>query len=148
VINVYWEDEEYTIICYDFHGDWTWLDLYQARDQVLLMLQTVAHRTDIILYLDNSGQLPDNILLHVKSIAENKQTHVGKIVAVTTDPFLETLHTIGSKFNQCIKDYFIMATSLAHAHAIIVDLRQKDVNIGVSGQSSPALNQSINPETP
>ncbi|NWF70546.1 MAG: hypothetical protein HXY40_15770 [Chloroflexi bacterium] len=48
-VQVYWEDNEQTLLRYDFVGKWTWSDLYNALALGLKMEMLVTNRVDVLI---------------------------------------------------------------------------------------------------
>ena len=60
-VQVYWENPEQTLICYEFSGVWNHEDLYQAYACARSMELSVKHRVDVmILGLNNHQMITTN----------------------------------------------------------------------------------------
>lgn len=79
-INIVWDNTEKTTMRYDFEGGWTWEEFYPAMQQGVEMRQEVTHTVNIIVNLEKSLRIPNNVLTHLKRLATNDRGNRGMIV--------------------------------------------------------------------
>ena len=120
-VKVYWENDEKTIIRYDFEGHWTWDDLYPEYDRAIKMEKSVDHCVDVILDMRESQSIPLSAITHVRSIAGKQPDNVGLSVLVTTNRAILTLYNVGMKIDKNIAKYFAAASTIEEAYALIAE---------------------------
>lgn len=123
-IEVFWDNDERTIIYMLFEGRWTWDDFYAADKQVIELEKDGADRVDVIVDLRQSAGLPPNTLLHVKNIADKQSEKIGLNVLVTPSPLIHSLYHVGARFYSRIGQYFCIADTPEDARRIIDETRQ------------------------
>lgn len=92
-IVVHWDDEEQSIIRWEFGEKWSWDDFYAAFDQSLQMAQTVDHRIDVIPDLTRSTWVPPNALTNFNRIQRQMPSNTHLIVITGGSRFDNTLIT-------------------------------------------------------
>lgn len=122
-IEVYWEDEEQTIVRYDFKGHWTWDEFYPVLEKALEMERAKPYRVDVILDMRKNEVVPANVLTHLKSIADHQPDNIGISVFVSENRFLLSLFSVGTRFYSRIGHYFRVVSSIEEAHQMIRDAR-------------------------
>ena len=55
--NYRWDDEEKTMIYVEGVGSWTWDEFHQTTDEIVVMMQGVSHRVDLII-MGSVGSAP------------------------------------------------------------------------------------------
>jgi hypothetical protein len=83
--DVYWLDEEHSIVRIDIHGEVTWEAWYHAIDETVAKINEVPHRVDLI-YVDQVGFPKGNPLPHMKASIErlSAQPNLGISVTVSS----------------------------------------------------------------
>ena len=61
-VNVVWDNNNYTVIRYDFEHPWKLEDYYLAADEVAAQIALVKHRVNVLMDLTQSRTLPTQIL--------------------------------------------------------------------------------------
>jgi ribosomal protein S15P/S13E len=74
-IDVYWDNDEKTIIRQDFAGNWTKDDYFAAIDESYKMSETVNHPVDTIIDMRNNTTNPIQ-LMNIFSTANKLESHV------------------------------------------------------------------------
>ncbi len=125
-IQVYWEDDEKTILRYDFEGDWTWDELYTVFNQGVDMASAVDHRVDAIADMRHSGRIPGHAISHLRTIADRQTQNVNLRIIVTTNTFILTIYRTGAKVYRQIPRYFQVVGTIEEAHKIIAEDRSPE----------------------
>jgi hypothetical protein len=114
-----WDNDEKTIVRYDFDAKWTWDDFYEAYYQAVDMQNSVLHRVDVILDMSQTRRLPDSALLHLRNLSEKQPPNIGKSILVSKNSFIISLYTLAMKNHAKIAYYFRLAGTLIDAHTLI-----------------------------
>jgi len=123
-VSICWDDEEQTIVRYDFEGRWTWEEFYPAYEQAIAMEKSVPHRIDVILDMLNSYNIPLNAITHVRSISKKQPENLGLSVFVTTSAVVLSLYRVGMQFDAGLSRYFAAASTLEEAYQLISAARE------------------------
>lgn len=124
-VSAWWDNDEQTIVRYDFEGHWTWEEFYPVYEQAIAMERGVPHRVDVILNMLKSQNIPISILTHARSIARKQPGNLGISVIVTTNAAILSLYRAGIKIDSGIAHYFAATTTLDDAYRIINEAREK-----------------------
>lgn len=83
-VRVHWENEEHTLVRYEFEGIWTWTEYYQARAMVAQIEAASGRGADVILHM-HEFQLPSNVIEQGRQLADkiHPQTMTIAIVGAT-----------------------------------------------------------------
>jgi hypothetical protein len=125
-VRVYWLNESKTLIQYDFVGDWTWEEFYPVLEEALVMEISVGHRVDAICDFRSTTALPQNALANIKTITDKAPPNIGLSVFVTTNRFFNLMYDTAVRFYPKTKRFFVVASSMEEAHAIIDEDRAKE----------------------
>jgi len=74
-LNVYWDNDQKTIIRCDSSGRWTWEEYHTALEQIAGMMRTVSHRVHMINVEGPNAAMPSG----------SPKTHFGRAVKVLPD---------------------------------------------------------------
>lgn len=118
-IKIMWDNDERTIMRYEFEARWSWADLYAASDEGTARLDSVDHRVDVIADLRGTSHLPGDFMQHAGRIAGGTHPHRGIVVVVGASPVLRGLsNTVGFLYRKATKD-LRFADSLEEARTLI-----------------------------
>lgn len=122
-IQVQWDNDEKTILRYDYQARWSWNELYQAVDQGYHLIDSVAHPVAVIIDLTASEGIPPGALSHARSIQQRAHPRISMNVAVNAGGLLSTLtHTflrLYSALMQATSVHF--AATVEEARAVIAE---------------------------
>lgn len=118
-IDVFWVNEEKTILQYDITGRWAWDDLYPQYYKALEMERSVDHFVDIIIDLRESRSIPPSVFTHIKNIADRQPDNVGLTVIVSDNRFVKVLMNAGTRAYKKIAEYFQVADTIDEALQLI-----------------------------
>src|SRR5262245_51796 len=96
-VNIYWDNEEKTIVRMEYVGRWTWEELFTATTQSHTMLDEVAHKVDFIHVWLQSDGMPPSVLVHAKNLIEKRHPNVGVVVLVWSNTLIKAMWTAFSK---------------------------------------------------
>jgi hypothetical protein len=103
-IHLEWDNEDKTIIRFDFDGVWTWDDFVTKHNEANAMISGVDHTVDLILDLQKSGSRPSNLFTNIKRFESDKAPNQGRLVVVRDGQFIKVMlstytRLFGSKTN-------------------------------------------------
>jgi hypothetical protein len=129
-INIVWDNPEKTIARYDYEGKWSWEELYKALQEFHQMLDTVNHPVDVIIDMQRTRLLPENVLARGSNVGQMVHPNQGITVVVGANSLVRAMADLYKRIYAKKAANFFMASKLDEAHAIIA----KD---GKSRSSSP-----------
>lgn len=90
-ISVAWDNEEKTIARFEYSGEWTWLDLFNAIDECNILIDEEDHPVGLIFDMRNSSGIPNNAFSKAKQADRKRHKHVKYEVTVGAGLFTEIL---------------------------------------------------------
>jgi hypothetical protein len=81
-IQVFWDNEDHTIIRYVFAEPWVWSDLRAAVTASNSMLDSVDHKVHFIHDVTAITSVPLDTLTHLRSLVDKEHPHTGQSVIV------------------------------------------------------------------
>jgi hypothetical protein len=125
-ISVTWDDEEHSVIRFDYQGAWTWNELYDAVRESHLLLDTVNHTVDSIIDLEHSSLLPEHALSRAQNVVKMAHPNQGMTIVVGANTLVRTLLDIYKRIYIKNTPPVLMARSLPEAREAIQRQRQKN----------------------
>lgn len=127
-VSVRWENDEQTIIQFDFVGKWTWDEFHTVYPQNLAMLDSVDYKVAFIVDMLRSDGLPGGALRQLKRVADLNHPNGGLTVYVGLNPLLSALGAAFRRiYPQSAAIYpFDFARSVEEAHAKIAQWRAEN----------------------
>lgn len=123
-IDIEWDNDEKTIIRYDYGKNWTWDDFRNAVDTSNKMFAEVEHTVDLIANFEQGTAPPMGALGRFKYAQETMPKNGGTIVVVGGGFFISTLVSAFSRIYKAMSHNLMVADSLDEARAKIAELRQ------------------------
>jgi hypothetical protein len=96
-IQVKWDDESKTIIHVSVDGDWTWEEFYQSFDQGKTLLESVNHKVDFVVHMENAKTMPLGALNHGRKIMTMDHPNRGLTVYTGETGLMKALIQIGRR---------------------------------------------------
>ncbi|MDQ7027841.1 MAG: hypothetical protein Q9P44_20045 [Anaerolineae bacterium] len=87
-IAVNWDNEEKTIIRWQFLAKWTWDDYYGALQNSRKLTQQATTMIDVIVDMRASKSLPSHLFTHAQNAIQTTSLNVGTIVVIGVTPLL------------------------------------------------------------
>ena len=125
-IEVVWDNEEKTIIRYDYGSAWTWEDYWAASQSAREMLKTVAYEVDIIANFEAGMRPPLSAISHFKQSLDTTPENLGVVVVAGRDDLLKALVSIFNKIYDQFRLTVLIASSLDEARAILAERRARN----------------------
>jgi hypothetical protein len=119
-IRVFWDDQDKTVLRYEFSGLWTWDEFHAAMRQGWAMLDSVQHPVDVINDFSVCDFVPPNSLSHFVRAARRTHPNSRHIVVVGVhNPFLRAIGTILGRMFPEMAQKMSYADSLEEARAML-----------------------------
>jgi hypothetical protein len=120
-IDVIWDNDDKTVMRWEFHQGWMWEDVPSAAKQTHEMLATVHHEVSII-YNANRTSFPlGNALQNLRYLMERNPSYKGMTVIANANGFAMQLFQIILKVFRSREGKLIFADSLTHARNLLTD---------------------------
>ena len=126
MIDVYWDDNEKTIVRHDYTESWTWEDYIQAANKTREMMDSVSYTVDVIMDLGERGMMPEVAFFEGCSMTDaQKHSNAGLKIAISSSNFGKDF---GNLFNRLYPDmsdslHIRFASSLPEAYSMIQNVR-------------------------
>ena len=118
-ITVQWDNEEKTVIRYDFEGYWEWSEFRKKAEEAFAMTRSVKHKVDTISNFLPGTSLPKNAIFQFRRIMSEAPENRGVNCIVGASNFIRTLVTIFSRIYTQLGERLIIADSLSQARSIL-----------------------------
>ncbi len=123
-IEVLWDNEEKTIIRYDYGKDWSWDDFWTAVETSNAMVRTVSHTVDFIANFEGGTPPPLGAFSKFKRAQEISPPNVGIIAIAGGSSFINALVSTFSRIYKQLGQRLIMTSTLSEAREKLAE-RQK-----------------------
>lgn len=90
-IKVIWDNDEKTIVRYNFDSQWTWDDFYMARSEAYDLIDTVNHKIGVIFDAPANMKLPPNMITHSRSAINKTHDNTHVVVAVVSSTYVRAM---------------------------------------------------------
>jgi hypothetical protein len=122
-ITVSWDNDDKTIIRYDFQGQWTWDEFHKTSKEAFAMTRSVEHRVDSISNFHKGAALPPNALFQFRQAMTNAPKNRGMTVIVGGNTFIKTMVRVFSNLNKQLGERLKIADTLDEARAMLTARR-------------------------
>jgi hypothetical protein len=114
-----WDNEEHTVVRYDFETHWTWDEFRTASVAAFAMTRTVEHTVDTISNFRPGQSLPPNALFQFRRAMADAPKNRGMNVIVSDSPFIRSMVTTFSRFNKQLGKKLKVVASLDEAREFL-----------------------------
>lgn len=118
-ITLHWDNEDQTIIRWDFDGRWDWTDMHSGEAEAQALCQDLHHTVDYILNMEETRLMPKDAFPHLKALIRRCPDNTGIIAFAGSSLFIEMLVKTFSKFNLGLGDQFVFVDSLPEARELL-----------------------------
>jgi hypothetical protein len=129
---VSWTDDEKKIIRYEFPGQWTWDDLYNAMNQVNEMMASVPYNVYVVISLEHSRGIPPGALTHLRIGTLKGAPNWGGGVFIGMSSLLTALLNTFTTLNKKLGERYAIAKNDEEAMAIINKWREGESQTSTS----------------
>jgi hypothetical protein len=133
-VNVTWENEEQTIIRFEFKGHWTWLQAHNTRLQSNKMIDSTLRTKPIgAIFLPSGTYMPPNTLSNAKKEILARHPRIVVIALVSDNTVVRTLFNAIIRLAPSLRPVYHFVPSLGAAHILINrELNAHTTNSGAS----------------
>jgi hypothetical protein len=122
-INVQWDNDEHTLVRWDFIGMWDWNDFLAAQKASNDLINTVPHTVDIISDVSQSPHVPPGAIGRFRTYRRNDPANAGRVVLVGASIYIKTIVEIFRGMFPKTGGNFTFADSLEEARATLTAKR-------------------------
>jgi broad specificity phosphatase PhoE len=124
-IQVVWDNDDHTIVRYDYSPGWTWDEFREAGKTTFEMMASVNHIVHVIANFADRAFPPMGALGRFKS-AQESMPKESVVVVVGGGAFINALVSTYTGLYRHHSSKLLVAKSLADAHTKIGHLRERD----------------------
>ncbi len=125
-ISVRWENNEKTIVRWEFDGRWTWNDYYDALEQSDRLLDSIQRSADLLVNMQQTNFIANGYPAQFRRVSRF-HPKAGIAVLVITNAFIETMLRMMMRFQPQSAHRIIIARSLEKAQSILQEHQQRSV---------------------
>lgn len=81
-ISIGWDNEEKTIMRFEYVGEWTWESFYENIEAANHLMDTVNHPVVSIIDMSASNHLPFGAGVHIRNVIRMSQSHNNSGISV------------------------------------------------------------------
>lgn len=120
-VQVSWDNDDKTIIHYQFDTDWTWDEFFVAKARAQALISSVSHKVGVILETQHDGIIPYNLLANARNGLRTKHPNTAIVVIVVTRPFIRTMIGTIRALSPLSHVHIERASTLDEARPMILD---------------------------
>ena len=122
---LYWYDDEQTIVYIKYPEQWAWDDLYHMREKVIALIESSnAPRVDCIADAASTKMPQGSPFGHVKHIMSKRDPRVQLTVTVSQSQLIRTIGQVAFQLVSQGQANFQMASSIDEAVTLIMRSRE------------------------
>jgi hypothetical protein len=118
-INVQWDNEQHTLLRWDFIGVWNWDDFLAAQKESNDLITSVPHKVDIISNVSQSHHLPPGAIGRFRMYRRDDPENTGRVVVVGASIYIKTMVDIFRGMFPNTGGNFTFANSLDEARSVL-----------------------------
>jgi hypothetical protein len=130
-VSVKWDNDDKTIICWVFEGNWTWEEYYDQRNAANAEIASAGHRVDMIVDMRTSKILPSGAMTHGKNAIASTPPNLGITVFVGLNTVLRVFYNMfSSLYGRLLSDKqldTVIVATLDEAYTIIQQRRAEEI---------------------
>lgn len=122
-IEVKWDNEEKTVLCFEYKGVWEWDDVFPVIEKGDKMIDEVDHPVGIVFDMTESAGVPKGVFSQTKRANRNIHKHVKYRVTVGANRFIEILVSSYQKIYGAMggESTTAFASTREEAHTLIAE---------------------------
>lgn len=118
-IKVQWDNEEHTLLRWEFMGVWDWDDFLAAQKESNDLINSVPHTVDIISDVSKSQHLPPGAIGRFRTYRRDDPENTGRVVLVGASIYIKTIVEIFRGMFPNTGGNFSFANSLDEARSLL-----------------------------
>lgn len=126
-IQVRWDNDEKTVICYSFEGRWTWDELHDAIAESRRLLDAVDYKVNTIADMRQSTILPPSLLSNARAIMSGSHPNEGFTVVVGSNKLVQIMYDMTKRVYPRLlnENRLIVLPTMEQAYARLDQKRQQ-----------------------
>jgi CelD/BcsL family acetyltransferase involved in cellulose biosynthesis len=121
------DNDDQSIIFYQFSRDWTWDELLIAINRARVLQDSVNHRVDMILDMRDIA-IPDGVENHQRILADIRHPNTSvRVVGMNGEPMMGLFRTFTRTYRK-VADFYETAFTLEEAYQVIETRQERDAN--------------------
>jgi hypothetical protein len=128
-VSLHWDNDEHTILRYDFCGRWDWDDFAPEFERASILLRDSNWTVHFIMHLADEvarNHLPPGALIRSINIHRNAPGNTGKTVIVNAGMVYRTVAQTGAAAYPAIGKKYMFADTVDEARALLATEPQED----------------------
>jgi hypothetical protein len=118
-ITVQWDNEQHTLLRWDFIGVWDWDDFLAAQKEANELINSVSHTVNVIGDVSKSYHLPPGAIGRFRTYRRDDPENTGRVVVVGASIYIKTMVDIFRGMFPNTGGNFTFANSLDEARSIL-----------------------------
>jgi hypothetical protein len=121
-VSLHWDNEERSVLRYDFYGRWTWDEFAPEFERANIYLRLSNWTIHFIMCLGDEAarnHLPPGALIRAINIHRNAPPNTGKTVIVNAGMVYRTVAQTGAAAYPAIGKKYLFADTLEEARALL-----------------------------
>ncbi len=125
-IQTLWDDDEKTIVRYEYSPGWTWDDFFIAVEQGKKLTLSVPHRVDYIANFNGTSSPQGGSAMGNTKIAIRNRAPNGHMIVTVNNMFMTMMLNLFKSLDKDLGKYLHGVTSLEEARAYIRRIREQE----------------------
>lgn len=141
-IELYWDNDEQTVMLCEIEGAWTWDDLYDVLNRVKKVTDKAQHEIAAIVHVSGGVKIPGGSIFtpaafdHAKRMVKMGEGGTGPVVIVGASPVIKTAYETFRTIDRRATGNIHFAASVDEARQILTRIHNPGRPIYV-GHTSP-----------
>lgn len=123
-ISVDWDNQEKTIVTWDFDGRWSWSEYYHALEQSDRLLESVNYKVDLLINFQKNSLIPNGFPAQFRRMARFRPK-AGVAIVVTNSYFIETMMKLLIRIQPQVANRAMISASLENARETLRNRHQR-----------------------
>lgn len=115
-VRLQWEDEEHTILRYEFDPDWRLADFEAAYQEATDRIEALSHPVYVIVNVGEYINLPPGFFLSAHRMQHMIPDNLALCAVVARGPMLEMLYRVLKRFAPLLAAFVMVVPTLECAH--------------------------------
>ncbi len=118
-VSVTWDNDQQTILRFQFAECWEWNDFQAAIQDSQVLLATVGHIVDVIADFQDSRLVPTETLARLAYVGGPSPINLGNIVVVGSQAFSMTTLSLFRTYYRSVAEAFEVTHSVERGRALL-----------------------------
>ncbi|MDZ4764082.1 MAG: hypothetical protein SGI73_05970 [Chloroflexota bacterium] len=125
MIELYWDNDEQTVLLCEFHAGWTWDEMYKTLDAIKKITDSTDYEIAAIVDIQEGVGIPGGSIFnkrtfeHAKKMLQMGEGGTGPLVIVGANPLIRMVHETFKTLDRNIANSVNFAKTLDEARDIL-----------------------------